>query len=66
MDWQQLWQIVKRSPAVLGGVLLGATLMYGANQFPLLIEATWGGEQSELRFDSRVEQWCEAVEVNDQ
>ena len=64
MDWQQIWQIAKRSPAALVGVLAGAVLMYGANQFPVLIEATWGEEESHIKFDSRMERWCEVAEVH--
>lgn len=65
MKYEQIWQVTKRLPTALAGVAIGAALMYGTSQFPVLVEVTWGGEESYVKFDNRMEHWCEARMIAD-
>ena len=65
MEQGKIWQVIKHSPTALAGVIVGAVLMYGASQFPVFFEANWGTEQSYIRFDNRIERWCEAMNVTE-
>jgi hypothetical protein len=55
--------IIKRSPKILIGIALGASLMCGVGRFPILVELNWGIEGNHLKFDSRNGDGCKVTET---
>ena len=59
----KLGELMKCAGMVGVGIVVGALFSLGAIQLPILIEATWEGENRQIRFDSRTENICEVEEV---
>lgn len=64
MTNEQLQQLIQCLPMLFLGGLIGGVVMSGMSRFPVLIEVNLGEEQSQVKFDSRTGDWCEAISVN--